>query len=1217
MKQPVRSLSICLSFTLLLLATSYAQLVFAQAETGTISGTVTDSTGSVVPNAKIEIRSVSTGAERSTVTDDRGFYRVSNLLPGLYSVVAQAPNLTKMEIRAEVTVGGHREVNFQLTVGLTTTVIEVVGEGGVQTNTETATLGTVIDNQQIQELPTLNRNPYTFAQYVGTASDGDPSGRGVGVAFNGLRSAGTNILLDGTANNNEFTAAVGQPIPLDSVQEYSVLTNNFTAEYGRASSAVVNLATKSGTNEFHGSAYEYNRVSAMSTQDFYDKANGNPKQHFTRNQFGGAVGGPIKKDKLFFFANGEWNRIRSASQQTDYVMDPAFVALAGSATQSYFSSLGKLRANARVLSTVPFDPKYCTGADQGTAAYNTAHGFATCAAVPAGTPFLDKVNYSVPADAGAGNPTNQALVVGRVDWNISEKTQLYGRYALDKDDRFSGVVSNSAYTGYDTGQNIIDNNFLLSVTHIFSPRWTMQNKVVFNRLNDFQPLGAAAVSPGLYFNPTSTTFFQGTSVMLPGYLSLTPGNGIPFGGPQNFLQYYQDWSHLMGRHTLRFGGSYDYQRDNRTFGAYETPVGSFSTAGGIADASLNRFLGGYWGQFQGAIYPQGHYPCAFSSVAGIGCVDNTTTPPTPHPEGNVTTPVSQPVFARSNRYHEFAGYLIDSWKVNSRLVLNLGLRYEYFGVQHNKNDQLDSNYYFSGGGSNEFQQIRNGAVLLAPDSPLGELWSPSDTNFAPKVGFAYDVSGNGKTVVRGGYSIAYERNFGNVTFNVIQNPPNYAVVSLQDGIDVSTGGLVVTNNPAGPLSGSGTVKALPKVSLRAVDPNIKQSYAHLYSLTLEHELRHNLLFGLDYSGSRGENLYDIANINRAGQGNVSLADPCTSVSSVDPVNSVTYTIPAYPCANSVKFNDGTAKGFTVSKNQLTRLRTTQYTNINFRGSNGISRYNALVARVQMNSFAKTGLTLNANYTYGHTLDELSDTFSGSVNQQNLGYLDAFNPGVDYGNSYLDTRHRFTAAAIWDVPFAKSTHGYVKQIADGWTVAPLMVFETGFPFSIYDCSHAVTVCMYAVNANGGINRSAPSSLIMTGKPDNFVYIPLYTNTDATGKPTPSSVALFDSSYVNPIAGISDFGPYPAAMNARNAFRGPGYWNLDFGIYKLFFLSERFRLQFRGELYNAFNHANLYVQSGDNNVSSISFVDAARGYNPQLTNPTVGSFRTVQLALRLMF
>ena len=148
-------------------------------------------------------------------------------------------------------------------------------------------------------------------------------------------------------------------------------------------------------------------------------------------------------------------------------------------------------------------------------------------------------------------------------------------------------------------------------------------------------------------------------------------------------------------------------------------MGSFSKAGGIADASVNRFLGGYWGQFQGAIYPQGNFPCAFSGVAGVGCVDESTTPATPHPEGNVVTPVGPPVFARSNRYQEFAGYIADSWKVTPRLTLTLGLRYEYFGVQHNKNDHLDSNYYFNGGGSNFFQQIRSGAVLLAPGQPGG------------------------------------------------------------------------------------------------------------------------------------------------------------------------------------------------------------------------------------------------------------------------------------------------------------------------------------------------------------------------------------------------------------------------------------------------------------------------------------------------------------------
>ena len=1075
-------------------------------------------------------------------------------------------------------------MNLQLALGTTSTVVEVVGEGGLQVNTETATLSTVIDSQQIQQLPTVNRDPYAFALYVGNASDGSPTGAigntgsGAGVSFNGLRAASTNILLDGTANNNEFVGTVGQPIPLDSVQEYSVLTNNFTAEFGRASGGVVNLATKSGTNDFHGSAYEYNRVSAMSTENFFNKANDIPKAHYTRNQFGGSLGGPIKKNKLFFFGNGEWNRIRSNANQTVQVMDPAFVALAGSATQSYFSKFGTLRSNAHVLSTTAFNPaKVCTGADQGTSAFNTANGLLTCKTVPSGTPFLDTLNYSVPADAGAGDPENQSLVVGRVDWNISDKTQLYGRYAFNKQNLFAGTVSNSAYVGYDTPENITENNFVLSVTHTFSPVWTFQNKVLWNRLNDFQPLGTAPISPGLYFNPATTTQFGGLPVMLPGYLSLTPGNGIPFGGPQNFVQYYQDWSHAMGRHTLRFGGSYNYQRDNRTFGAYETPVGAFAKAGGIADASLNRFLGGYWGQFQGAIYPQGNFPCAFSSVAGVGCVDKSTTPPTAHPEGNVVTPVGPPVFARSNRYQEFAGYIADSWKVTPRLTLTLGLRYEYFGVQHNKNDQLDSNYYFNGGGSDFFQQIRNGEVLLAPNSPSGRLWNPSNKNFGPKVGFAYDIRGDGKTVVRGGYSIAYERNFGNVTFNVIQNPPNYSVISLQDGTDVPNGGLTVTGDPAGPLSGSGTVKAIPKVSLRAVNPNINQSYAQLYSLTVEHEIVHNLLFGMDYSGSRGTHLYDISNVNSAGSGNVYLGD--------DPAT-------------------------------LTRLRSTQYSNINFRSSGGTSSYNAMVARLQMNHFAKSGLTLNANYTYAHTIDELSDTFSSSGNQFNLGYLDPFDSHVDRGNAYMDTRHRFTASAVWEVPFAKDTHGALKQVADGWTVAPLLLFETGTPFSIFDSTNTNTLTMYAVNANGGLKRGAPRNLSSVGA-DDYIYTNFFSG----------AIPLFDSSYCNPIlnAGgncVSDFGPYPAAMNGRNAFRGPGYWNINLGIYKSFFLSERFTLQFRGEFYNLFNHANLYVQNGNVDVNQAQpFVDAAKGYNPNLAIPTAGvnqpNLRTVQLALRLVF
>src|SRR6267378_2209350 len=234
-----------------------AGLVYAQTETGLINGTVTDQSGAVVPKAKVTVRNLGTNAERLSETDNNGFYSASNLQPGIYSVSVEAPNLAKKEARAEVTVGARVSLNFQLSVGTASTIVEVTAEGGAQVNTESQTIGTVVDGTLVQELPSLTRNPYDFARNVGTASDGDPSARGVGVAFNGLRSAGTNILLDGAANNSEFTASVGQQVPLDSVQEYSVLTNNFTAEYGRASSGVVNLTTKSGTNDFHGTAYEY------------------------------------------------------------------------------------------------------------------------------------------------------------------------------------------------------------------------------------------------------------------------------------------------------------------------------------------------------------------------------------------------------------------------------------------------------------------------------------------------------------------------------------------------------------------------------------------------------------------------------------------------------------------------------------------------------------------------------------------------------------------------------------------------------------------------------------------------------------------------------------------------------------------------------------------------------------------------------------------------
>jgi len=1180
----------------------------AQTETGTISGTVTDQSGAVIPKAKVTIRNVETGAGRDAVTDERGSFSASNLLPGHYAVTAEAPNLAKLERRVQLTVGGRVDVSLQLTVSAAAATVEVVAEGGVSINTETATLGTIADSAMMENFPSLTRNPYDFAATAPTASDSDPSGRGVGVAFNGLRSASTNVLLDGTANNDEFIASVGQTVPMDSVQEYSVLTNNFGAEYGRAAAGVVNLTTRYGTNDFHGSIYEYNRVSALASNDFVSNANGNEKARFVRNIFGGRVGGPVLKDKLFYFVNVELNRIRSNENVIAMIMDPAFIAMTDPAITNFYSQYGNLRSSASVQAVYTMSAVNAAYDPCGVAPVPAMCISAGGTFDPAVTPFMDRVSYSAPGDSGAGAPQNQAQIVGRVDWNVNGKTNVYSRWAMNKQTLADGWVSNSAYTGYDTGEAVMQNNFMISMTRTISPRMTTQSKIVFNRLSDFQPLSTNAITPNLYVSSAGTARALGHPITLPGYLPWYPGSGIPFGGPQNFLQAYQDFSWSKGRHTLRFGGSYDYQRDNRAFGAYEEPVMNFRTGSSLSwnSASLNKFMRGVAAQYQGAIDPQGKYPCnqpIYTAYYGAPlCIDANAyfnfNMINELSAGEITTPASPPIFNRSNRYHEFAFYGSDQWKISNRLSLTLGLRWEYFGVQHNKNPNLDSNFYMGSGGS-IFDQIRNGSVMTTPNSPIGGLWAKDWNNFAPKLGFAYDVFGNGKTVVRGGYSIAYERNFGNVTFNVIQNPPNYAVVSVTAGLDI--GSIPVTTDPMGPLAGSGTTLALPKTSLRAVNPNIRTSFAHLVSLTVEHEIRHNIVAGIDYSGSYGEKLYDISNINKAGSGNHYMGDTCTDWADA-------YGGGAYPCA-WIAFGILSSPFSSIGlpyvapwsgwRDQFTRILNDRYSNINYRSDGGKSHYNALVGRVTMKNISNTGLTMNANYTWSHTLDRLSDTFSSSGNNYNLGYLDPFDPKVDYGNSYMDLRHRFALAAVWDLPFGKGKTGWQKYAVQGWSIAPVVTAETGSPFSLYDCSMAYTVCMYAVNAAGMMAPRTGTAVEDPSQPDYYNYL---SYSDA------SSTPYFDTNYYDPITGVSDYGPYPARMNARNAFRGPGQWHFDMSAQKEFKFRERFGLILRAEAYNMFNHANLFVNSGNADVSAgpTGFTDAYKQGR-----------RNLQLSLRLNF
>jgi outer membrane receptor protein involved in Fe transport len=1110
----------------------------AQAETGIISGEVKDPNGAVIAGAKIKIVNVGTGAERNATSDANGNYVATNLLPALYEISVEASGFSVNKTRAQVTVGSKVTVDFQLVVGGTQQVVEVVAGAGVQVNTETQTVAEVIDGKKITELPTVTRNPYDFVITAGNVSPGDPANmtqRGVGVAINGLRSAGTNILLDGAANNDEFTAGVGQTVPLDSVQEYSIITNNFTAEFGRASGGIVNLATKSGTNDYHGTAYQFGRYSRLNSNSFQNNANGLPKSVYTRNQFGYSIGGPVIKEKLFFFQSTEFLRVRSTDTPIVVVPTPQFIALANSATRNFFNTFGTLKTGIIPLGTLSRQSFLNAGAND-PCAVTDADGNVSISPVcdartTLTTPLFNRIAYSVPSDSGGGNPQNTYNLVGRVDYNLSAKTQLYGRYALDRSKQFDGSVSNSPYQGFDTGQRTTNNSFVLSVTHTFSPQLILQSKGVFNRLNTLQPQGTP--SPTLFWQDARTTRFLGDLAALPGYLPFAPGSGIPFGGPQNFVQTYQDLNYTKGQHNFRFGGSYVYIQDNRTFGAYQDP----SAGLGTTSLNIDNFLLGQLQRFQGAIDPQGKFPCA--------------NPAAPDPSCTISLPLSQPNFSRSNLYHEFAFYGQDSWRISPRLTLNLGLRYEYFGVQHNKNSALDSNYY-DADNDNIFQAIRNGVAATGRG-----LWEKDLNNFAPRVGFAYDVFGDGKTSFRGGYGIGYERNFGNVTFNVIQNPPNYAVIILQPSN--TAGGVVpLTNSVFGPLSGASGTRALPNTSLRNVDSKIRTAYAHLYSITLEREVARNLVVALDYNGSNGRKLYSIEDPNRLGFGNVFLGDPLTGV------------------------NNGLGS----------RLRTTQFNALNRRGGKGFSNYSAFNARVNINNFANSGLRMTVNYTWSHAQDNLSSTFSESANNFNLGLLDPFNPGLDYGNADFDLRQRLVFSGTWDIPFAKDTKGYKKQILDGWELAPIFTANTGTPFSFFDCANAVTVCARISQLSALPRKGSGNSPQDPSTPGQFTYL------DLSG--------LIGDPFANPITGTTEVGPYSPSMIGRNFFRGPGSWNTDLGIYKNFRLTEQFKLQYRAEFFNLFNHSNASILGSELDSSSQSVVRTQKDGR-----------RNIQMALKLIF
>ena len=1178
---------------LILLGTSF---MTAQTQLGTVRGAVTDPQGNSVPDAKIILRNLATNTQQDSVTNSNGIFLLANVPAGNYELSIKKEGFRTTAATLVVAVAQTLDRSFTLELGKVTETIEV-SESALVISTYSAELGRSISSQDLENLPLLTRNPYQLAALTAGAADtGTVTGdtRGLGLAINGQRAASTNFMLDGAENNDTFVAGVGQTVPLDAVQEFRIQSSSTTAEYGR-NAVQVNVTTKSGTNNLHGSAYEYYRGAALSTANFDDNAKGIPKAGFVRNQFGGTIGGAIKKDKIFYFGSVEPIRVRSTATTQFFVPTSDWLGVASPKSKAFVDAFGGAPASncadKAITAAGVWDDIEGNRAADGSSTYNVdpANGFfdpKTSTKIPGTTNFFCRDTLRQPTDSGGGLPQNTWLATGRVDLNLGKNSTVFFRYAFDKEDDFPGTVSFSPFPGFTTGQNIKNQNFSGTVTHSFSPSLYSELRLTYNRVLTLQPFSTApATTPcwqyDLYNN---TAAFGGELILFPGYSpTVCSFAGIPFGGPQNIYQGHNGWTYTHGKNTFKWGGGYLHLRDNRTFGAYENAY--------FDSFSMQDMLNGQVDLTLAAIDPKGHVPGETYCIAQtFDPVTGLPTAPCPNPNA-IDGALQFPSFTRHFRYNEVSFYGEDSFKVSRKLTVTAGLRYEYFGILHSPNNErfLDANLYLNAIGTPDTNAPLITQIQRARFRRTNQFYKPDFKNWGPRISFAYDFFGNGRTVLRAGYGIYYDRNFGNSVFNAIQNPPNYAVVTYGNPITIAPNQFDSLAN-----AGGGFVVSS---SSRMLDNNLKTAYSEQWNATLEHDFFGKGIIGsVSYVGSSGIHLYSLNNLNQRGA--CLLLDPATPGNACNPHG-----------GNSSRINQSGLTG------------------MNRRSNEGLSRYHGLSAELKTHNIGKTGVTLNANYTWSHSIDNESSFFADSSFEGlfGFGFKNPFNTGGDRASSSNDIRHRFTASYVWAVPFASHMKGAGGAVFGGWNLAGTVVAETGGAFSIYDgspssqCNNSGTNFCFPV-LTGAIPTMQSAA---TGNPNSFNLYDL-TNTYQTQG---------DYCKVNTITtawgvkgGVTAnqrldctaalYVLHPELLAGRNQYRTPGYWTTNFAVLKDFRMpwKESHKLQVRAEFFNLFNHANLYAVAGTNTFSGTgSFVEGAKGLSPS----GVRERRNIQLALRYQF
>jgi hypothetical protein len=1115
----------------------------AQTSTGTIVGRVVDASGAVVPGAKIRIVNNGTKIARSVITESDGAYTALLLPPGSYSMEVSAQGFKKVEQAGiELNVQQQARVDITLQVGALTESVSVKADAAV-VEASSSSVGKVVDNKRILELPLNTRNVYSLVSLTpGVTGSVGNQYNAVSYSVNGARTGTFATLVDGapadfpTVNGGTGTSVFPS---IDAVEEFKVQAQNYNAEFGRSMTSVLNLVYKSGGNQFHGSAYEFLRNSVLDANNFFNNSRGVPLSSFKRNQFGGTVSGPIKRNKTFFL--GAFEALRQRQFRDTLTTVPTDAQRGGDFSQT--------RANATQLITL-YDPAT-------TRPNPTGSGFVRDVFpgnfIP--SPRFDPVARNVlkyypkanlPGDPGtlrnnfynsgaAAVETNNGDV--RIDHNISDTQRLNGRFSYRKS--FDGPpqlfpgdlgIAEGRFNQSDFGRNAV-----IEYVKTISPTSVLNARMSFARsrfLYDNQGLGFAPSNLGLpKALDAAVDRYMFPAFGVSGQVSLG-GNDHRQSGFNNYGSAVS-YSKILSRHSLKAGWDGRMIRDNiweaRAAGAF-----NFNAA-----------------------FTQGPNPAAASATAGYGLASFLLGLGS---SGNFYQNWKN--VASQSFYHAF--YIQDDWRVTNKLTLNLGVRYDFDTPRTERYNRMSwFDPAIASPLSNVVPNLKGGLRFVGVDGNDRTQYNGDFNNIAPRLGFAYQV--NAKTSVRGGFgqlfgasTMAAQGTVGPYGFRV-ETP---WVATLDNGITPFN---TLSNPfPAGfppvPGASSGALTAVGGL-LQAPLATTNTPYTLQYNFTIQRELPGAVLLEAAYVGNRGRQL------SRGGEGGYTLNQVNPQYLSLGAKLTELVDNPFYGTAGA----SGVLAPAKITRAQLLRPFP-QFDAIQplfYQGAT--SDYNSL--QVTFRKRYAQGMVFEGNYTWAKAMDE------GTSNQ------DSYNTRASRGVSSVDVPHRFVFSSVYELPIGRGRHfgNRMSRMTDlligGWQVNGIVVAQTGSAFGISgrNTSNLFTEA-FRVNGNG-------KDPVISG--DAHDRLNRWFDTSVFSQPAPYTL-----------------GNLPPLISR---LRNHNIRNLDFSLFKQFSLTEKVRLQFRAEAFNAFNRVRF---SGPN-------TDVNGGANFGRVTAQSNDPRQLQFGLKLMF